>query len=336
MTSNDFVISNLHAHTNVSDGTWSIEKYVLEAILQIVRGVLVQENPKDIYLGITDHDTCDAWMNLQFTQSPRLMHLVSGSGYTIIPVAISQKNPILTLVHGIELTTSLKDDFGNSEKIHIVGLGIDAPDYDHNCVQTKLDLVNVNRTVRLKQIVAEISTRRDGIYRGLDLDWSVVSRTIGPSKSPSRLHVGQTLFEQYPSRFKSARDANELAVNSDLSGYNFPETSLYDSSEGISIIESTLRGVSVIPHLDRLVSDVSKFGGEEKLVERLVRLGVSGIEIVNSNCLGYAERFDLIPVYGCDSHGAFDTAEKIKRCFKIVQPKSGLAYLMDEIDKKKN
>ncbi|MBT5023549.1 PHP domain-containing protein [Candidatus Woesearchaeota archaeon] len=316
----EFVKANLHVHTNISDGSQTLNEYILESLMSRME-----------YIAPVDHDTCDSWLNLTESAGP-IFEIKKNKGFVKITALgnlnqeIRTEKNSLEVLHGIELTTLL-----DGKKIHLVGLGIDEPAEN---ILIRLNSINSTREVRLKELVSEINYRTDEIYAGLYLDWPEVKAVMGPSKSPSRLHVGIALQIKYPFLFKTPRAAMSACVNHNLESYAFGGDKFYSARDGINLIEKTLHGIAIIPHPDRIFEN-GEIGNPHDVIRKLVEYGVSGIEIQNPEFEYCLEEYHLLASIGSDSHGKFDGPGRAKMRYTTKLERSQLEKIKDKINSKK-
>jgi predicted metal-dependent phosphoesterase TrpH len=318
------VRTNLHNHTNMSDGSDHPFVSALNLLRHVSHGT------------ISDHDTTKGWETIIDTlRGSKLAHFVEfGLGYlavdpaSIMPFGGRMKEMAQRMLglptdlgyvkvyHGIELTVDYQ-----GKSVHLLGLGVDTPP-PH--VRARLNHQMQYRYDRLKRMTDEINERQDGIFKGVTIPYEGkdgVRDIAGESESPTRIHVGEAL--RRAGYCSSAREGMEkyLSTKRDnpywLKATAFDHSVLMPAGEGIEAIRVHLRGAVGLAHPERTARSLGMD------IETLVRTFTDmGVEFLDANStLGtsrldgkdgvrlltaIADKHGLFVTGGHDTHGDYD------------------------------
>lgn len=309
MMNGDVVSTNLHNHTNASDGSDDPTLSLFNLLRYVQYGT------------ISDHDTTDGWEGILLSSLADHLHLGHGS-FTINIEELSEAfvgkynisssseiqrvlgKKAVKVYHGIELTVSYQN-----RGVHLLGLGIDAPP---PAVREHLFRLAAYRHQRLRKMVDEINAREDGIYAGINIPWDGpdgVRAFTRKSRAPSRLHTGVVLHRA--GYGTSPRDSMEKYV-APLQATAFDHSYLYSAKEGIAVIREQLRGVPGLAHPKRTARHLQM--GVEGLVAEFARHGAEFLDANTDEEVAEMETLaqpnNLFVTGGHDTHGMYDRGWK--------------------------
>ena len=195
---------------------------------------------------------------------------------------------------GIELSVS-RDE--GREQMHVLGLGIDASTPE---LVARTQALRVERAQRGARIVERLQAL------GVALDFDRVCELAGANAAIGRPHVAQALVVE--GFCKDQEDAFGKYLRRGRPAY-VPREGL-GPAQAIELIHAS-GGVACLAH-PKLSTGVDAAGGLEAFIQRLVPLGLDGVEIEHPSHtsrlrrkLGrIARRFELVQCGGSDFHGA--------------------------------
>jgi predicted metal-dependent phosphoesterase TrpH len=194
---------------------------------------------------------------------------------------------------GIELSVS---ENGGREEMHILGLGIDPDSPRLGSRITELIRQREERGARIAERLREL---------GVELDFESVRRAAGSAASIGRPHVALALLQA--GVCSDVEEAFRRFLRRGRPAY--VARAGLGAREAIDLIHAA-GGLASLAHPKRSTG-VDQPGGLDAFVERLVALGLDGLEVEHpSHTPGLrrrlrrlARRFDLVATGGSDFHG---------------------------------
>lgn len=319
--SSKLVRTNLHNHTNRSDGS----DEPIASLFSLARHVQ--------FGTISDHDTIAGWEHLVDRMSV-LLPIKKGPGYFTMnssgyspsfnPVAIDGLvgQDEIVVYCGMEMTVAHPNKDGDLKSVHLVGLGIDPLTPP---VQRHLARLTRYRYTRLEAMTNEINQRargeyreddrivEPGIYEGVSIPYDggndSVRHIVGSSASPTKLHIAIALSRMF--QRAGTRPSPRYCMKKYVSGLtaaNFDHACLYPAQDGINVLQQQLCGVAILAHPQRTADDLGL--RLETLVEQFASLGIQGLDANTAvdvdRLTPLANRHSLFITGGADTHGDHD------------------------------